>query len=202
LLLAGAAAFAFIESVTNLGLAGAVGLVLAVPGMSLLLFGMDVTRRIAFPLALVVFLIPVPEELVDPLYLPTVSAILAEPMLRALDVPILRDQTALILPVSSFGVSANCSGLSTFYSGLLVALVLARFATSWAKRVVLVAAVWPVTVIVNSFRVTFLVGSSNAIGIGWFESPVHGMSGILSFWITIGLLFAIGMREMRRTIST
>jgi len=201
-LLAVAALLAYVESVTNVGFAGSLGIVFAAPGLSLLVLGSEVTRVIAFPLALCVFLIPVPESLVDPLALPTVSAILAEPMLRALDVPVLRDQTALVLPISSFGVSANCSGLSTFYSAVLASLVLGEFAESWRKRALLLLLAWPITVVVNAFRVTFLVGSANTMGFDWFMSPVHGMSGIAAFWITMIVVAAVGFRETRRLVPT
>ena len=187
--LAIAVALSWLAANTGLGQLGAVGLMTLAPGLALLLIGREATRCIAFPLALLVFLMPLPEGLTDPLGLASATAVVFEPVIQAIGVDGMRVQTLYVMPDSIFGIAANCSGASTFYAGLLVAIVLSRN-MSPAARVLLPLAVWPITVAINAIRLTLLVAGGARWGTGFIHSPFHGLSGIATFW---GVLAAIAL---------
>lgn len=176
---------------THLGQIATLGIVFMVPGLCLLVLGREVTRRIALPLALLVFLIPMPEGLVDPIRLASATTMLMEPIVGVLGVRGIRVETIFAAPGVTFGVAANCSGLSIFYAASLLAIVLGWLARSWPVLLVLLASVWPITVFWNAIRVALLLVGAIRFGEGFVHTPVHGLSGIGTFWavmISVGLL--------------
>lgn len=173
---------------------GATGIVVALPGLSLLLFGAQRTREIAGPLALSVFLIPLPNDLPDPLRLISTTAAMMEHYLGFLNVPVLRHQTAFKLPVGFFGVTANCSGIATFYAATFLAFVLAMTLDSWPRRIAIVLSPWFITVFFNGIRGTVLVGLCNRFGMGVLESPIHGLTGVATIWSVLLIVFLFADR--------
>lgn len=189
-LLVGGGLLAAIDSGARSDYLSALGLVIALPGLSLLLLGARRTRAIAFPLALGLFLIPIPPRLPEPLFLHTATAALVEPLLEALGTPTPRHQTAFLLPVGSFGISANCSGIATLYASVFLAVILAQ-SHSWPRRAALLLSTWPITVGVNAVRTTFLIALCNRYGLEVLNSPIHGLTGIGTLWAVLILVFAL-----------
>jgi exosortase len=183
-----------IDSGVRSGLLSTVGLVIALPGLSLVLLGSRRTRAIAFPLALGVFLMPIPEKFPEPLHLDTATSALVEPLLQALGVPTLRHQTAFVLPVGAFGVSTNCSGIPTLYAGIFLALILAAHARRWPRRIALLLTPWPITVCVNSIRTAFLIALCNRYGLEVLDTPIHGLTGVGTLWAVVFLILAFDGR--------
>lgn len=195
----------WLEATTRLGYPGTVGLILFVPGVCLLVLGREATRRIAGPLCFLVFLLPIPGGLLDPLWMASAAATVSESVLRGIGVPVVREQTVLAVPGLTFGVSANCSGAATLQAALLLALLLGR-GRSWAARLLLIASIWPITLLANVVRITMLMGGSMAWGLTWFHTFVHGLSGIATFWAVMAgvtVLATVLTRPMRlgRTVA-
>lgn len=180
--LALAALLALIESASRLGYPGALGLVVALPGLSLLLLGTAATRRIAFPLCLGLFFLPTPEGMVDPFALASTTADLAAPLIRLTGLQATAFDTLVLFYDHIFNVSANCSGLSTFYSAVLLALILSARTPSWRTRTLIFAAIWPLTLLFNSVRLFVIIGGASRWGLAWVHSPIHGLGGIATFW--------------------
>jgi exosortase/archaeosortase family protein len=63
-------------------------------------------------------------------------------------------------------------------------------------------AAWPLAIACNIVRVTILVVASNYYGLGLLDTPFHGASGILTFWIVLALLILISDREALGEAST
>jgi exosortase len=185
---------AAIDSAVRSGFIGTVGLVMALPGLSLLLLGSRRTRAIAFPLALGVFLIPLPENFPEPLGLPSATAELTVPILKAFGLPTLRHQTVFVLPADIFMISTNCSGVSTFYAAVFFALILAAQASTWMRRVAILLSPWPVTVGVNAIRSAFLLALCHHYGTRVIGTPIHGLSGIGTFWAVMLLIYLLAGR--------
>lgn len=188
------ALLATIDSALHSGFLGALGLVIALPGLSLLLLGSRRTRAIAFPLALGVFLIPLPEKLPDPLGLPSATADLAVPILKAFGIPVLRNQTVFVLPTDVFLISTNCSGVSTFYAAVFFALILAAQAGTWMRRIAILLSPWPVTVGVNGIRSACLLALCHRYGIRLLDTPIHGLTGIGTFWAVMIIIYLLSGR--------
>lgn len=177
---------------------------LAIPllllGLSLLLLGPRCTRALALPLALGLFLLPLPTSLTTRFGLQTGSAIGIELLLDAAGVPVLRTATALQMPTNLYAVSANCSGFSAFYAGIAAALVLGVHSRSWLRTALLLLAVWPLAVAANALRTATLIFLCERRGITFLDTPLHGISGILAVGaVLLGLAALAGPRALRET---
>ena len=188
------ALLAVVDAGVRSGYVGTLGLLLALPGVSLLLLGVRRTRRIAFPLALGIFLIPLPEHIPEPLALPSATAALAAPLLSALGFPVQQYLTIFVMREGVFNISTNCSGVSTLYAAVFFSLLLGARMRSPLRRLALVLCTWPVTVLVNSLRAAFLLICADRFGIAIVGTPIHGLSGIGTFWGVMLLLFLIAGR--------
>lgn len=189
-ILAGAG-LALLDAGMRTGLLASAGLVIALPGLSLLLLGARRTRALAGPLALGVFLIPLPERVPDPLALPTATALLAEPILKALGYAVERQSTVFVMREAVFKVSTNCSGVATLYGATFFAALLAMWVRGTPRRLAVLASIWPATVAVNALRVTFLFALTADYGERVIHSPIHGLSGIATFWLVMLALYAV-----------
>jgi exosortase len=154
---------------------------------------MSATRRIAYPLGLLVFLLPIAEGWTDALALASIASLLAERFVDLLGMDVVRHQTLFALSGSVFGVSLNCSGLSTLYSALLLVMIVGwrAGAGAWRMIALLALAAWPVTVVLNGLRVAFMIGGTQFWGITWVHSPIHGISGIAVFWAVMVIVAGI-----------
>lgn len=199
LLLAGAA-LAVLDAGIRSGYVGTLGLLLALPGLSLTLLGARRTRSLAFPLGLSLFLIPLPEHLPEPLGLPTATAIATAPILDALGYAAQRHLTVFVMEGGIFNISTNCSGAATLYAAFFFALLLARGSIGWGRGVAVLLAAWPITVAINAVRAVFLFDVVDRFGQGILDTPVHGLSGIGTLLgVMLGLFLVAGRPAFWRT---
>jgi exosortase len=122
---------------------------------------------------------------------PSATATLTAPILEAFGIPVVRHQTAFVLPAGKFLISTNCSGISTFYAAVFVALTLAAQAGTRTRKVVLLLSPWPITVGANAIRSAVLLALCNRYGLEIINTPLHGLSGIGAFWGAMLLIFAL-----------
>ena len=117
---------------------GALGLLLALPGLSLLLLGPRRTLALRVPLLIGILLVPIPYTSGTPLALRTLTANGVLPLLHGLGFTAMREGTQLILPRQNFMVADACSGVATLYASLASAMVLAALSTSHWRRALLI----------------------------------------------------------------
>jgi exosortase len=197
-LLVPALALLVVDAGLRSGTLSAVGLVLALPGLSLLLLGARRTRLLAFPLALGVFLVPIPSGLEDPLGFASASAALVDPIVDALGVEAHRHQTAFRLSTGWLGIGGNCSGIATLHAGVALAGLFAFTARSRARSLLLLGLVVPIVLLVNAARLVGLVLLCERQGMGVLGTPLHGLSGIAVFWLVVGALWLLADRPAVR----
>ena len=102
--------------------------------------------------------------------------------------------TLLHLPRNSLLVADACSGFSTLYAAVTTALILAHWSQSKAKRFVVILSAIILSVICNVARVTALTLLIHHTGVELLKTPLHEISGLATFIVTLALLFAIGGR--------
>jgi exosortase len=183
----------------------AIALVIALPGLSLLLLGARRTRELAFPLAIAIFVIPIPTGMLTPIYsvLRPIAAIGASWVVPLFGVPIARVGTALAVPGLTVEVADNCGGWSTLQAAVISALVLAHFSRSRGRRLALLLGAVPLAISCNIVRVSALVLLSKHYGVGLLETKLHPASGVVLFGIVIAALAAIaGPDAMRPAPAT
>jgi len=178
----------------------ALGLVLSLPGLSLLLLGPHRTRALRFPLALSFLMQPLPTTLLTPLHewLQGVTAQGSEWLLRFLGLPVLAEGMHLHLPHGTVQVVQACSGFSALYAAFTIAVVLAYLSHSWSRRAVLLGVAFPLAMGGNVLRVSALAMLAEWRGYGVLETPLHVISGYASFVLTLCLVFCFAERGPRR----
>ena len=174
--------------------------VLALPGLSLLLLGTRRTRDLAFPLAIAVFIIPIPTGMLTPIYsvLRPIAAIGTSWLVPLLGTPIARVGTTLSVPGLTVQVADNCSGWATIQAAMITALVLAHFSRSRGRQLALLLGAIPLALGVNVLRVTALVLLSKSYGADILDTDLHPASGIVLFAVVIAALLAIAGRDAMR----
>jgi exosortase len=177
----------------------AVAFVMMLPGLSLLFLGLRRTRALALPLLLGIFMIPIPNTVATHLYLKTWTAEAVEPLIRWSGVPILREDTLLMLPHDTFMVADACSGFSALYAAVGLSIILARFCRSNWRRAFIIVAAWPLALLCNTLRVYLLVMMAHLFGTGVLDTALHGASGVATFWLVLLALFMVADRETLRT---
>lgn len=175
-------------------LLSAISLVILLPGLSLLLLGGDRTRRIAFPLAFVALMLPIPLAVTERLHLVLrhVAASACAAILPMLGIPVMKVATTLHMPNASLQVADACSGFSTLYAAGAVAL-LTMFLSASTKRRLLVGALFvPIAVAVNVVRVAILCVLVYFQGTDVLATSLHELSGIVTFLIALPVIFWLG----------
>ncbi|MFB3813621.1 MAG: exosortase [Terriglobales bacterium] len=175
-------------------------------GLVLYFGGWPVVRIVLFPLCFLVLMVPLPAiiyyQIVFPLQL-MASSLATSCLQYSHLMPVLREGNILVLPNTTLEVVEACSGIRSLLS--LVTLAAAYGAlverSNWV-RALLVVAMLPVAVLSNSARVLF-----TAIMSQWIENvtegPVHFISGIVLFIVSLVLLLAIHavLRGMARRFA-
>jgi exosortase len=206
---ASAAGFAFLvasflllalDAAIKTQLLSAFALVLALPGLSLLLLGAERTRGIVLPLAIGLFMLPIPAGAITKLYmvLRTITAVAATWIVPLFGVAVSREGTQLFIPGHVVQVADNCSGFATLYAAILTAIILAHLARSPGRRVAVLAAAVPLALVCNFVRVAVLTWLVYLFGGGILETEIHPASGMVLFVFVIGALLWIAGREALR----
>jgi exosortase A len=161
-------------------------LILTVPVIA----GIDVARRLAFPLAFLLFAVPFGEFLLPQLMEWTASfTILA---LKASGIPVYREGLHFVIPSGSWSVVEACSGVRYLIASVMVGTLFAylTYQSLW-RRIVFVAISFVVPVLANWLRAYMIVmlghlsGNRLAVGVdhliyGWV---FFGVVMLLMFWI-------------------
>jgi exosortase len=166
---------------------------ISVAGVILYLGGIGVFRLVAFPLALMLFSIPLPgiflKSVTFPLQL--LSSQLAEWTLDMAGYTVLRDGNILELAGQQLSVAEACSGIRAILSLAFFSICYAYLMESrlWV-RLVLFSATIPVAVIANAGRVV-LIGVLGEIDRKLASGFLHTASGWVIFVISVAMLLLV-----------
>jgi exosortase len=171
-----------------------------IAGTVLFVWGPTHLRALAFPLALVLLAIPLPELILNQIAFPLqlLASRAGEAAVSAAGIPILREGNVLILPEMRLEVVEACSGIRSLASLVTLALILGKLAEPrpWA-RVALVAMAIPVAIAANAARVAGTGLAAAWVGRQAAEGFFHAFSGWLVFVAAFCALMAC-VRLLRR----
>jgi exosortase len=176
---------------------GAAGFLVTLPGLSLALLGPRLTRTLGVPLAVAWLMLPVPRNSPAHHELRLLTASAVEPLLQLIGIPTYRHATVIEIPRQVFTVANDCSGFSTLYASIAVAVVLAVLCRSLPRRMMLLAAAPILAMTANVLRVFALILLTGRFGTDVLDTLVHPVSGMLMFAIALGGLFWIAGPEVR-----
>jgi exosortase len=188
-------ALGLVDAALRTGYLGVLGLIVSLPGLSLLLLGARRTRMLAVPLSLGFLMVPLPASIATTVGLRHLTAAAVEPALHAIGFSALRRGTVIQLAGehNTFVVADACSGTATLYAGVAVAIVLACYARTHWRRAALLAAAAPLAIAANVLRVVALILMSSGIGHWIMQSPLHPLTGVATFAVVVaGLLLVAG----------
>ncbi len=170
-------------------------LVLVVAGLVWTLEGRARARPLAFPIAFLACMVPLPYVFYYQLTFPlqVESSRMAAALLGSAGLPVVREGNILNLEGYSLEVVTACSGLRSIMSlGTMALFVTDFFPISRVSKVILVAASIPVAVAANVARLAATAGIATVSGPEAAESFLHDLSGIVVFITGVIALFVIG----------
>jgi exosortase len=171
-----------------------VSLIGVLAGAISFIWGRAHLRMLAFPLAFLLFTVPLPSIVFNQLTLPLqlVASSAGESIIRGAGVPVLRDGNVLQLPLRTLEVVEACSGMRSIVSLLMVATLIGYFfERRTAVRVLLVLAAVPIAIVANAFRVAGTGLASEWISPAAAEGFFHAFSGAVLFAIALFALSAM-----------
>ncbi len=161
-------------------------------GALLMLRGVRTVAALAFPLFLLVFMVPIPAIVFTRITFPLqlLASRVAEVALGVLDIPVLRDGNILELPSQRLSVVEACSGIRSLLSLSFLSLIYAYFFDRkvWMRGVLLAAAV-PIAITANAARVT-LTGIISEYKREWAEGFFHLAEGWVIFLVAMLIMVA------------
>jgi exosortase len=165
---------------------------ISLAGVILTLAGSRILRKLAFPLFLLLFMIPIPAIIYSQITFPMqlFASQVAGWALSLLGIPVLREGNILELASQRLNVVEACSGIRSLLSLSFLSLVYAWFfdKKGWMRAVLLVSTV-PIAIIANAGRVT-LTGVVSEYDAELARGVFHYASGWVIFMAALVILVA------------
>ncbi len=166
--------------------------VISLIGVVLTLGGFRILRKLAFPLFLLFFMVPIPAIIYNQITFPMqlLASQVADWALNVLGIPVLREGNILELASQKLNVVEACSGIRSLLSLSFLSLVYGYFFDKkvWMRPVLLIATL-PIAVVANAGRVT-LTGLVSEYDPELARGVFHYASGWVIFMIALAFLIA------------
>ena len=185
-------------------LLGAGALVVALPGLSLLLLGTERTKAILVPLLILGLALPIPLSFTERIHLVLRHVATASTawIVPYLGIPVFVEGTTMNTAQGALEVADACSGFSTLYAAVAVAMLTAYQAASPARRVLVLLTAAPIAIASNILRVTLLVALVAWQGGEILDTFVHSLSGMMTFALSLPIIFWLGGEQRAAAAPT
>lgn len=163
-------------------------------GVLLFLFGWARVRVLAFPIAFLLLMIPIPAIIFNQIAFPLqiFASRVGESALEAVNIPVLREGNVLILANTTLEVAEACSGIRSLVSLITLAIVFGYFSDPrpWVRALITVSAI-PIAVVTNGARVAGTGIAAYHYGRAAAEGFFHEFAGWLVFMSAFALLLLL-----------
>jgi exosortase len=170
-----------------------ISLVGVIAGTILMLYGRAHLRRLAFPVGLLVLMVPLPAVVFNQIAFPLqlLASRVGEAVLSTAGIPVLREGNVLVLPTTTLEVAEACSGIRSLVSLLALAMLVGKLVETrrWARVALALLAV-PIAIAANAARVAGTGLAADWIGPRAAEGFFHEFSGWVMFVLAFSLLLA------------
>jgi exosortase C (VPDSG-CTERM-specific) len=157
-------------------------------------FGRDWMRSAAFPLAYLIFMVPMPDAMADTLETASkyASAEVTDLFFYLSGTPFLRAGFIFQLPNITIEVAQECSGIRSSWVLFITSILAANLflKTPW-RRLALVAFVIPLAILRNGFRILVIGLLCVNVGPQMIHSLIHRRGGPLFFMLSLIPLFLV-----------
>ncbi len=175
-------------------LLSATALFISLPGLSLLFLGTERTKVILFPLAMLIFTLPIPLAFTESIHmaLRRIATDSTGWLLNLFGIPNYTTGTLIEIPNGSLRVADACSGFSTLYATITIAILTAYLCHSVIRRIAVLCIAIPLAIGVNIVRVFVLTMLVHWVGLDVLATAAHEISGLLTFVIALPIIFWLG----------
>jgi exosortase len=170
-------------------------MIVVITGLMLYCCGWKILRMLAFPLAFLTLMVPLPAIILNMITFPLqlLAAKFSTMSLQLVGLPVYREGNIVFLPHTTLEIVEACSGIRSLVSLLALAVVFAYVTQRQiGKRWALVVSAIPIALVANAFRIwgtgvlAFLYGTKVA------EGFYHTFAGWLVFVVAFVLLLSEG----------
>jgi exosortase len=159
-------------------------------GMVLFLLGWKHMRILAFPLAFLLLMIPIPAIIFNKIAFPLqlLASQFGEFAISAVNIPVLREGNVLILANTQLEVAEACSGIRSLVSLITLGIVYGYFADSrtWIRTAIVLSTI-PVAILSNGAR----VAGTGMLAHWWGPEAAQGFFHEFSGWVVFIVAFAM-----------
>jgi len=167
-----------------------IGLLAVLSGSILFVLGWNHLRLLAFPLALLLLMIPIPAILFNQVAFPLqlLASRFASGVLSMVGIPVLREGNVIILANTTLEVAEACSGIRSLVSLITLGILLGYFTESrlWVRWLLALATI-PTAIFANGLR----VAGTGILAHYWGPEAAEGFFHTFSGWLVFA--FAFGM---------
>jgi len=175
----------FLTRVSIIGLIG---------GVVLYTLGWRHLRVLAFPIAFLILMVPLPAIVFNQIAFPLqlLASRFGESTLQAAAIPVLREGNVIYLANTTLEVAEACSGIRSLVSLLTLGIVYGYFTDGrgWMRWLIALATV-PIAIVTNGMRVAGTGIAAHYYGPEAAQGFFHEFSGWLVFVAAFALLFVI-----------
>jgi len=163
-------------------------------GSALFLFGWKRLRVLAFPLGILLLMIPIPAIIFNQIAFPLqlLASRVGEFTLSSVEIPVLREGNVLILANTTLEVAQACSGIRSLVSLLTLGIMFGYFTDQrgWV-RVFIALSTIPIAIVANAARVAGTGIAAHRFGPEAAEGFLHESAGMVVFAVAFVLMIAV-----------
>jgi exosortase len=171
-----------------------VSLIFTLLGMLLFLFGWGYVRVLAFPLAFLLLMIPLPAIVFNQITFPlqlwaSRTGVFA---IASAGIPVLREGNVIVLAHTTLEVAEACSGIRSLITLITLGIVYSYFADSrmWVRLTLVLSAI-PIAIVANAARVAGTGMAAQWWGADAAEGFFHDFSGWIVFMAAFAMMLTI-----------
>ena len=160
-------------------------------GAFLFAFGTHAFRRAVFPLCFLLWIVPIPQFLLDPLVrlLQEGSVVSARLLFAAVGIPVAQDGTQLTIPGLTVEVARECSSIRSSLMLVVTTMVLAQMLLrSAGRKTMVIALAIPLSVAKNGLRIFVLAMLATQVDRSFLTGRLHHEGGIIYFLIALAAI--------------
>lgn len=170
-------------------------LILVLGGLVWLILGKQYLDELVFPLAFLIFMIPLPAIVMNAIAFPLqlFAAQTATVCMEAAGIPVLREGNTIVLANTTLEVVEACSGIRSLQALLALGAVYGYFTqkSAWKRWALLFLSI-PIAILANAFRVAGTGFLAQYIGPAAAQGFYHAFAGWIVFAVAFVLLLGTG----------
>jgi exosortase len=163
-------------------------------GAIVFLCGWQHLKALAFPVAFLLLMIPLPALIFNQIALPLqlLASRAGETALTVLRIPVLREGNVIVLAHTTLEVAEACSGIRSLVSLLTLGIVYGYFIDPRAPvRVAVALSTVPVAILANALRVAGTGIAAQYYGPQAAQGFLHSFSGWMVFVVALAAVFGV-----------